>query len=129
MDSTVSTVKIRGNDSVVSSSLLQNLDFSSGSSDQRAIVVGSVPHRGIRKSAGTTAASANGPLLQGRVLELLNLEERKLVFGSGDGDNGGVGWPNLEGRMSEMLWRGRALSRLASCTLRRWAQRDRLRGW
>ena len=65
-DSTVSTVRIRGNDSVVLSSLLQNLDFSSGSSDQRAIVVFSVPHRGIRKSAGTTAASANGPLLQGR---------------------------------------------------------------
>ena len=37
------------------------------------------------------------------VLELLNLEERKLVFGSGDGDNGGVGWSNLEGRMSETL--------------------------
>ena len=65
-------------------------------------MVGSVPHRGIRKIAGTTAASANGPLLQGRP-ELLNLEERKLVFGSGDGDNGGVGWPNLEGRMSETL--------------------------
>ena len=66
MDSTVSTVKIRSNDSVVSSSFLQDLDFSSGSSDQCTIVVGSVPHRGIRKIAGTTAASANGPLLQGR---------------------------------------------------------------
>ena len=80
MDSTVSTVKIRGNDSVVSFPLLQNLVSSSGSSDQRANVVGSVPHRGIRKSAGTPAASTDGPPLQGRP-RALNLEERKLAVG------------------------------------------------
>ena len=48
----------------------KNLDSPSGSSDQRAIVVGSVPRRGIRKSTGTTAASADG-LFSGDVLELL----------------------------------------------------------
>ena len=51
-------------------------------------MVGSVPRQGIIKSAGTTAASANG--LRPRALEV---EEQNLVGGGSDGDNGGGGWP------------------------------------
>ena len=55
-----------------------------------------------QKERGNDGGFSQWPASPGTFLSsILNLEERKLVVGSGD--DGGVGCPNLEGRMSETL--------------------------
>ena len=100
----------------------QNLDSSAGSSDLSAnesVLISSVASgraRGRRRLRPmprlpvTSSIGSRGAEARRRCRRRWRRQWRR-------------GWLNLEGRMSETLWRGRALSRLAGCTLRRLAAR------